>query len=142
MVTAGYIDCHTHLVFAGDRADEYNMRLNGVPYMEIMAKGGGIVKTVAATRTASEEALLKLSLNRLKKSLSYGVTTLEAKSGYGLDTVTELKQLRVANKLNNIQPVEVVSTFMGAHATPKGILPEDYVDYIIDKMLPAVSAKN
>lgn len=141
LVTAGYIDCHTHLVFAGDRADEYNMRLNGVPYMEIMAKGGGIVKTVAATRTASEEALLKLSLNRLKKSLSYGVTTLEAKSGYGLDTVTELKQLRVANKLNNIQPVEVVSTFMGAHATPKGILPEDYVDYIIDKMLPAVSAK-
>ncbi len=142
LVTAGYVDCHTHFVFAGDRSDEFNMRLNGIPYMEIMAKGGGIVKTVDATRKASEETLIKLSLSRIKKALSYGVTTLEAKSGYGLDTETELKQLRVANKLNNLQPVEVVSTFMGAHAVPKDFSSEKYINYLIDEMLPAVTKEN
>lgn len=138
LVTAGYVDCHTHLVFGGNRAKEFEMRLAGKSYMEIMLAGGGIVNTVTATRETSLEDLLKISKQRVQRALAYGVTTLEAKSGYGLDEQTELKQLEIAQKLNQLTPVEVVPTYMGAHATPKGATTEQYVEFIISKALPAV----
>lgn len=139
LVTAGYVDCHTHLVFAGNRAKEFEMRLAGRSYMEIMRAGGGIVNTVTATRNATEEELLALAVERAGVALSYGVTTMEAKSGYGLDKETELKQLQVLNRLNQLTSIEVVPTFMGAHATPKGEDTEQYVDFVAEEVLPLVA---
>ena len=138
LLTAGYVDCHTHLVFAGDRSKEFEMRLAGKSYMEIMNAGGGIVNTVGATRNATHQELLDLAKQRVQRALEYGVTTIEAKSGYGLDTETELKQLQVLSDLKDLSPITVVPTFMGAHATPKGQNTDDYVDFVVTKVLPLI----
>jgi imidazolonepropionase len=141
-ITPGLIDCHTHLVYAGDRAREFDLRLRGATYEEIARAGGGIVSTVAATRAASEAALAGQSARRLRRLLEEGVTTIEIKSGYGLRTDAELKQLRVARALGATEPVTVRTTFLGAHAVPaefKGRT-DDYVAYVCDEMLPAAAA--
>lgn len=134
----GFVDSHTHFVFAGRRQGEYNLRLQGATYAEIMAAGGGIANTVSATRKASEEELYALGFSRLNGFLSYGVTTVEGKSGYGLDEETELRQLKVMDLLNQAHPVDVVPTYMGAHAVPKDSTEEAFIDFQIEKMLPLV----
>ena len=142
-VLPGFIDCHTHFVFAGTRADEFQWRLRGGTYMEIMRKGGGIINTVKATRDASKQELVEKGKLRLNSMLSFGVTTVEGKSGYGLDHDTEIKQLEVMKELDNVHPVDIVRTFLGAHTVPpefKG-RPDDYIDYIIENVLPDVSEK-
>ncbi|OHR65761.1 imidazolonepropionase [Bacillus sp. HMSC76G11] len=118
LVTPGLIDPHTHLVFAGSREHEMGLKQQGVPYLEILKQGGGILSTVKATRDASEAELYEKAAGHLDRMLSYGMTTVEAKSGYGLNPETELKQLRTAKKLNAEHAAEVVSTFLGAHAIP------------------------
>jgi len=138
IVMPGFVDPHTHVVFAGSREFELEMKLRGVSYMDILKKGGGIFYTVRETRKASEESLFKQSKKRLDTMLSYGTTTCEAKSGYGLDTKNELKILNVQKKLNETHKIDVVSTFMGAHAVPKEQQPDDYVDVVINEMLPKV----
>ena len=117
-ITPGLVDCHTHLVYAGNRAREFELRLQGASYEDIARAGGGIVATVAATRAATEEALESQSMRRLRRLLEEGVTTVEIKSGYGLRTDAELKQLRVARRLGATAPVTVRTTFLGAHAVP------------------------
>jgi len=138
-VTPGLIDCHTHLVYGGDRAREFELRLEGASYEEIARAGGGIVATVAATRGASEDMLYDAARRRLEPLLAEGVTTVEIKSGYGLDLESELKQLRVARRLGAELPVAVRTTFLGAHAVPPEFAgrPEDYIDAVV-AMLPAV----
>ncbi|MGM0547769.1 MAG: imidazolonepropionase [Bacillota bacterium] len=142
-VLPGFVDSHTHLVFGGERAEEFNWRLKGVPYAEIMERGGGIVKTVEATRQATRKKLKEDSLKRLNSMLSFGVTTVEAKSGYGLDLETELKQLQIADELNDEHPVDIVSTFMGAHEIPKEFKGknEEFIDYLIEELMPVVVEK-
>jgi len=137
-VMPGFIDPHTHLVFAGSREFELDMKLKGLSYMEILKKGGGIFYTVNETRRATNGELLKQSKKRLDTMISHGTTTCEAKSGYGLDTETELKMLEIQKKLNDIHPMDIVSTFLGAHAIPKEHSADDYVDIIISEMLPQV----
>jgi imidazolonepropionase len=141
-MTPGLIDCHTHLVFAGARAREFELRLEGASYAEIARQGGGIVSTVAATRAADDDALLAASLPRLDAFLREGVTTIEIKSGYGLDTASELKMLRVARRLGEIRPVSLAASFLGAHALPTEYAGRQgaYVDLVCDEMLPAVAA--
>ncbi len=112
------VDPHTHLVFGGSREHEMALKQQGVPYLEILKQGGGILSTVESTRQATEEELFTKARFHLNRMISYGVTTVEAKSGYGLDHETELKQLRVAKKLNEDHPADIVSTFLGAHAIP------------------------
>ncbi|RLQ95470.1 imidazolonepropionase [Falsibacillus albus] len=143
IVLPGLVDPHTHLVFAGSREEEFNMRLNGATYMEIMNNGGGIHATTSKTREASPDELLKESKKRLDSFLMHGVTTVEAKSGYGLDWETEEKQLRVAKQLNEEHLVDVVSTFMGAHAVPAAYKnnPDEFVDLVINEMLPKVAGE-
>jgi imidazolonepropionase len=139
-VTPGLIDCHTHLVFGGDRAGEFEQRLKGATYEEIARAGGGIRSTVTKTRAASEEELLRSAGRRLEGLMAEGVTTVEIKSGYGLDVATEAKMLRVARRLGETHPVTVRTTFLGAHAVP----PEyhgrqrDYVELVAGPMLGAV----
>lgn len=118
VVSPGLVDPHTHLVFGGSRENELALKQAGVPYLEILANGGGILSTVEATKKATEEELFEKSSRHLERMISFGVTTVEAKSGYGLDQDTELKQLRVAKKLQDKYPVQIVSTFMGPHAIP------------------------
>ena len=118
LVTPGLVDPHTHLVFGGSREHEMALKQQGVPYLEILKHGGGILSTVEATRKATEEELYQKAKFHLNRMLSYGITTAEAKSGYGLDVETELKQLRVTKRLNNEHPINLVSTFLGAHAIP------------------------
>lgn len=132
LVTPALIDCHTHVVFGGDRAMEFEMRLNGASYEEVARAGGGIVSTVRATRAASEEALLAQALKRVDALIAEGVTTLEIKSGYGLDVETELRMLRVARKIGERRPIRVRTTFLGAHAVPAEFKGEDdrYLDEI------------
>ena len=115
VVTPGLIDCHTHLVFGGNRAKEFDMRLNGKTYQEIAAAGGGIASTVKDTRAASESYLIKSALTRLDEMINYGVTTVEIKSGYGLDIETECMMLRVARKLETLRPIRVKTSFLGSH---------------------------
>lgn len=137
----GFIDSHTHFIFGGYRPEEFSWRLSGETYMEIMKRGGGINATTNSTRRADEEALTALGRKRLDDMLSYGVTTVEGKSGYGLDKNTELRQLRAMKTLDREHAVDVASTFMGAHAVPeewKGRT-EDYVDFILQEVLPAVT---
>lgn len=143
-VLPGFVDSHTHFVFGGYRAEEFSWRLRGDKYMDIMQKGGGIVNTVKATRQASKQELVKVGLKRLNSMLSFGVTTVEGKSGYGLDFETEIKQLEVMKELNEIHPLDVVRTFLGAHATPSEYLgrQDDYIDFIIESVLPKVVDKN
>jgi len=130
LVTPGLIDCHTHLVYGGSRAREFEMRQSGASYADISKAGGGIVSTVAATREASEAALIEQSLVRLDRLLADGVTTVEIKSGYGLDRDTELKQLRVARRLAQLRKVRVVTSFLGAHAIPKDMEADAYIDQV------------
>lgn len=130
LITPGLIDCHTHLIYAGSRANEFEMRLNGATYEEIARAGGGIASTVAATRAASENELLESALTRLDCLLADGVTTIEIKSGYGLDQETEIRMLRVARQLEKKRRVRVVTTFLGAHAVPTDISADDYIDDI------------
>lgn len=142
-LTPGLIDCHTHMVYAGNRSNEFEARLNGVGYEEIARQGGGIVATVKATRAASESALMQASLPRVLSSLREGVTTLEIKSGYGLDTVTEAKILRVARQMQRELPVRIITTFLGAHALPPEFAgrPDEYIDEVCERMLPAIVAE-
>ncbi len=138
LVTPGLIDCHTHLVWAGDRSGEFEARLLGKTYAEIAKAGGGIMATVAATREADEETLFDAAMTRLQDFLAEGVTTIEVKSGYGLDTETELKILRVARALEDEDHVRVRTTFLGAHAMPPEFKSADaYIDHICNDMLPA-----
>ncbi|RAP74790.1 imidazolonepropionase [Paenibacillus montanisoli] len=141
IVLPGLIDPHTHLVFAGTREHELEMRLQGATYMEILQQGGGILYSTAQTRKATEEQLAEQSEKRLDRFLLHGVTTVEAKSGYGLTTDDELKQLRVARRLHESHPVDIVSTFMGAHAVPAEYKtdPDEYVRIVIEEMLPKVA---
>jgi imidazolonepropionase len=140
LLTPGLIDCHTHLVYGGNRADEFEKRLNGVPYAEIAKAGGGILSTVRATREASEDDLTSSALSRLDRLLAEGVTTVEVKSGYGLDTETEIKMLEVARTLARKRAVDVVTSFLGAHAIPPEHKDQrtEYVRIICDEMLPAI----
>lgn len=143
LVTPGLIDPHTHLVHAGTRQNEFNMRLNGATYMEIMNNGGGIHATTAATRNATHDQLYEESKRRLDLFLLHGVTTVEAKSGYGLTLADELKQLEVAKKLHEQHPVDLVSTFMGAHAVPREFKadPDAFVELVIREMIPEVARR-
>ena len=138
LVTPGLIDCHTHLVFAGDRADEFEQRMAGASYEDIAAAGGGILSTVRATRAASEAALLGSALQRLDRLIAEGVTTIEIKSGYGLDLEAELRMLRVARQLGRERPVEVVSSLLGAHALPPEYADNraGYVALVAEAMIP------
>ena len=138
-IIPGMVDCHTHLVFAGDRSDEFAKRCAGATYEEIAAQGGGIQTTVNATRAASSEALEELGIQRLKELYSYGVRTVEIKSGYGLSTESELKILKVISKLKSLFPqMTLTSTFLGAHAFPKEQSHSDYMKELLEVMLPAV----
>ncbi len=137
-LTPGLIDCHTHIVFGGDRIGEFDARLNGASYEDIARAGGGIVSTVKATRAASEDALFASAAARLRNLIAEGVTTVEIKSGYGLDIETELKMLRVARRLGRDLPVTVRTTFLGAHALPPEFASDrtGYLDLVCDEMLP------
>jgi len=138
----GFVDAHTHAVFAGDRRDELRRRLGGATYADIAAAGGGIVSTVAATRAASEDDLVADSRLRLDEMLACGTTTCEIKSGYGLDVESELKMLRAIARLNREHPIDIVPTFMGAHEVPMDHRDRRaaYVDLVIEEMIPAVAA--
>ncbi len=138
-ILPGFVDSHTHFVFGGYRDNEYNMRLEGASYVEIMEAGGGIKSTVAATRNASAEELSRTGAKRLDSMLSYGVTTVEGKSGYGLDLETETKQLEVMAELAKTHPLDIVMTYMGAHDIPVEYAGKagEYIDFIIEKGLPS-----
>lgn len=140
MITPGLIDCHTHLVHAGNRAHEFELRLAGASYEEIARAGGGIVSTVAATRAASEDQLVAESLPRLDALIAEGVTTIEIKSGYGLTLDDELKMLGAAGTLGEERPVSITTTFLGAHALPPEFAgdPDGYIDLICEQMMPAM----
>ncbi|MDT8326659.1 MAG: imidazolonepropionase [Roseovarius sp.] len=140
LVTPALIDCHTHIVHGGNRAREFEMRLNGAGYEEIARAGGGIVSTVAATRGASEDDLLASALPRVDALIAQGVGTVEIKSGYGLDRDTELKMLRVARALGRERPIRVVTSFLGAHAVPAGAQADDYIDRVCLPTLEAAHA--
>lgn len=142
-LTPGLVDCHTHLVFGGDRAGEFEQRLQGVAYEEIARQGGGIASSVRATREASEQELVDSARPRLQALLDEGVTTVEIKSGYGLDLATELRMLRAAKRLGEEMPVTLRTTFLGAHAVPPEYRQDAdaYVDQVCDHMLPRVAAE-
>lgn len=141
-LTPGLIDCHTHIVHAGNRSDEFEARLNGATYEDIARAGGGIMSTVRATRAASDDELLRQSLPRVASLLAEGVTTIEIKSGYGLTCDDEIKMLRVAGRVGQVLPVSVATTFLGAHALPPEFAgrADDYVTHICEVMLPQVAA--
>jgi len=141
VVMPGFVDPHTHLIFAGSREDEFEMRIEGASYMEILQKGGGILKTVTETRKASKEELLEGCKKTLDVMLEHGTTTVEAKSGYGLTTKDELKCLEVMKLANAEHPIEIVSTFMGAHAVPMEYKNnvDGYVNLITEEMIPEVA---
>lgn len=140
-ITPGLVECHTHLVYGGDRSNEFAARLRGATYEEIARAGGGIVSTMRATRAASEDELFEQSLPRAAALASEGVTTLEIKSGYGLDVANELKMLRVARRIGEHTGLTVIKTFLGAHALPPEFAgrQDDYVSHVCDDMLPAVA---
>ena len=143
-VMPGFIDSHTHLIFGGYRADEFSWRLNGDSYMSIMERGGGITSSVRATRNTSLDEFIALGLKRLDKILAMGVTTVEGKSGYGLDCETEIRQLQAMKKLNEMHPVDIVPTFLGPHS----VLPEykgkedEFIQFMIDDVLPKVKEES
>ncbi|MHB1947397.1 MAG: imidazolonepropionase [Gammaproteobacteria bacterium] len=140
-ITPGLIDCHTHLVYAGNRCKEFELRLQGASYEQIARAGGGIRSTVQATRAASEEELFQQSLKRARAMLTCGVTTLEIKSGYGLDLANELKMLRVAKRIGEELPMTVSLTFLGAHALPPEFAgqADQYIDLVCNEMIPVVA---
>jgi imidazolonepropionase len=147
-VTPGLIDCHTHLIYAGNRAHEFELRLAGASYEEIARAGGGILSTVKATRAATEAELVEAALPRLDALMAEGVTGVEIKSGYGLDTETEARQLRAARALGSLRPVTVATTFLGAHALPpeaqdqKGGDKDAYIDRLCSEMLPRIAGES
>ncbi len=143
-LTPGLVDCHTHLVYGGNRANEFEMRLQGKSYQEIANAGGGIVSTVSATRKASEAELFAAALPRLTALHQQGVTSIEIKSGYGLDTKNEIKMLKVAGQLAKELPVTIKRTFLGAHALPLEYKnkPDEYVDLVCNEMIPQVAKEN
>lgn len=140
-ITPGLIDCHTHLVHAGNRAHEFELRLKGATYEEIARAGGGIISTLRATRAATEDELVRQSLPRLDALISEGATTVEIKSGYGLDLENERKSLRAARRLASERAINVCTTFLGAHAVPPEFAGNQsaYVDKVIDEILPALA---
>jgi imidazolonepropionase len=140
-ITPGLIDCHTHLVYGGDRAREFELRLTGISYEEIARQGNGILSTVKATREANEQALVDTTQPRLKALMAEGTTTIEIKSGYGLDIETEAKMLRVARSLGGTNPVTVATTFLGAHAVPAEYAgrSDDYIEFVCSEALPAIA---
>ncbi len=140
-VMPGFVDAHTHLVFAGDRSDEFASRLSGVSYSQIAAEGGGILSTVAATRKADEDQLFELAASRVRRMLAAGTTTVEVKSGYGLDPETELRLLRVGRRIGEELPVTVKTTFLGAHSVPPEFRDnrDRYVSLLVDDMIPQVA---
>lgn len=142
-ITPGLIDCHTHLIYGGSRVREFELRLLGASYEEISREGGGIVSTVSATRNADENQLFNESAHRLSALISEGVTTVEIKSGYGLDLDTELRMLRVAKMLEDAFPVTVCPTYLGAHAVPEEYKgrPDEYIDFVCDRVIPEVASQ-
>ncbi|MGO3652418.1 imidazolonepropionase [Vagococcus sp.] len=142
MASPGLIDCHTHLVYGGSRENEFSKKLNGVSYLDILRESGGILSTVRSTKAASFETLYEKTKRLLDKMLTHGVTTVEAKSGYGLDWETEERQMNVVKKLGHDQPIDLVSTFMAAHAIPEEYKenPDAFIEMIIEDMLPKVKA--
>ena len=140
LVTPGLIDSHTHLVHGGSRENEFSKKLSGVPYIEILKQGGGILSTVKSTKESSEEKLYDKAKKSLDRMLEFGVTTAEAKSGYGLEIETEIKQLKVANKLSKDHPIDLVHTFLGAHAIPMEYKEnhKPFIDTIVNEMMPKV----
>jgi imidazolonepropionase len=143
LVTPGLVDCHTHLVFGGDRVAEFEARLSGAGYEDLARRGGGIAATVAATRAATDDELVATARPRLEQLLADGVTTLEIKSGYGLDLDTELRMLRAARRLGEELPVRVEATLLGAHTVPPEYAgdPDGYVDLVCGEMIPAVATE-
>jgi imidazolonepropionase len=143
VLSPGFVDCHSHPVFVHTREDEFALRLAGKSYVEIALAGGGIRSSIAGVLAASEDELVQLALPRIQKMMQQGTTTLEAKSGYGLSTESELKQLRVIKRLNEILPIDIVPTFMGAHEFPAQYKDdhEAYIDILINEMIPAVAAQ-
>lgn len=139
VVLPGFIDPHTHLVFGGSRANEFELRMKGATYQEIASKGGGIKSTVMHTREASEKELINSAFNRLDYALEWGTTTLEVKSGYGLMLEHELKMLKVIKKLSNLHPISLIPTFLGAHEIPTDKTKEMYLTELLDKMIPEAS---
>ena len=140
-VIPGFVDPHTHALFAGDRSDEFEAKLRGKTYQEILEDGGGILRTVGATREASDEQLLDHLLGQLDAMLAHGTTTVEIKSGYGLDAETELRMLDIIDRADDRHAVDVVPTFMGAHAVPEGREADDYVAEVVDDQIPAVESQ-
>ena len=140
LVTPGLIDAHTHLVHGGSRENEFSKKISGVPYIEILKQGGGILSTVKSTKEHSEDELYSKSIKSLDRMLELGVTTVESKSGYGLDTDTEIKQLKVSHKLNKNHPIDLVHTFLGAHAIPLEYKNNNkkYIDILINEMMPKI----
>jgi imidazolonepropionase len=143
LITPGLVDCHTHLIYAGSRAREFELRLQGATYEEIARQGGGIRSTVAATREADEKSLFDHSSSRLRALMQEGVTTVEIKSGYGLDLETEMRLLRVARRLGEKYPVTVVPTYLGAHALPPEYegRSDDYIDFVCHEVMPEVASQ-
>jgi len=144
LVTPGLVDAHTHLIFGGWRQNEFGLKLAGVPYLDILRQGGGILSTVDSTRVESEENLVKKGYDLLEEMMKHGTTTVECKSGYGLDYENERKQLLAAKELNKISPVDIVSTFMGAHAIPREYAGnrEAYINLLCNEIMPAIAAEN
>jgi imidazolonepropionase len=138
-VVPGFVDPHTHAVFAGDRSDEFEAKLRGKSYQDILAGGGGILRTVRAVRDADDAELVETLREHLDAMLAHGTTTVEVKSGYGLDAETELRLLRAIDAAAADHPIEVVPTFMGAHAVPEGTDGDEYVDAVVDEQIPAVA---
>lgn len=141
VVLPGFVDCHTHTIFAGSREDEFVMKLQGVSYLDILKKGGGILKTVRETRRTDKKNLYDLTKKRLDKMLKNGTTTIEIKSGYGLTTKDEIKLLEVLKELNEKHEIDIVPTFLGAHTIPPGFTSDEYTDLIVNEMLPLVAKR-
>ncbi|AET70442.1 imidazolonepropionase [Desulfosporosinus orientis DSM 765] len=141
VVTPGFVDPHTHVLYGGSRENELSLKLKGVPYLDILKQGGGILSTVRSTKQASDEEIKTQTNRRLRTMLSFGTTTAEVKSGYGLTVEEELRALRLIHELDKEQAVDLVPTFMGAHAVPAGYSEEEFTDYVIDEMLPKAAAE-
>ena len=140
----GFVDPHTHMCFAKRREEEFSLRLQGTDYLEILRQGGGILSSVRSVRSSSEEELFSVTRDHALSALRFGTTTLEIKSGYGLETEAELKMLRVIDRVGRETPLDVVPTFLGAHAVPEeyGSNPDDYVEVLIGKMIPAIAEQS